>query len=105
MIDIVKQYFPGTPEDIQPVCTFPLLWRHNGHYDVSNHQPHERLLNRLFRRRSAKKNQSTASLAFVREIHRGPVNSPHKWPVKRKKFPFDDVIMLHSSMPYILISF
>ena len=29
-----------------------LLWRHNGHDDVSNHQPHDYLLNRLFRRRS-----------------------------------------------------
>ena len=38
--------------------------------------------------------QSSASLAFVRGIHRGPVNSPHKWPVTRKMFPFDDVIML-----------
>ena len=25
---------------------------------------------------------------------RGPVNSPHKWPVTRKMFPFDDVIMV-----------
>ena len=24
----------------------------------------------------------------------GPVNSPHKWPVTRKMFPFDDVIMI-----------
>ena len=39
------------------------------------------------------KDQSSASLAFVRWIHRGPVNSPHKWPVTRKIFPFDDVIM------------
>ena len=31
-----------------------LLWRHNGRYNVSNHQPHECLLNRLFRRRSKK---------------------------------------------------
>ena len=38
--------------------------------------------------------QSSASLAFVRGIHRGPVNSPHKWPVTRKIFPFDDVIMI-----------
>ena len=29
-------------------------WRHNGRYSVSNHQPHGRLLNRLFRRRSKK---------------------------------------------------
>ena len=40
------------------------------------------------------KHQSSASLAFVRGIHRGPVNSPHKWPVTRKMFPFDDVIMI-----------
>ena len=40
-----------------------------------------------------RKYQSSASLAFVRGIHRRPVNSPHKWPVTRKKFPFDDVIM------------
>ena len=39
------------------------------------------------------KHQSSASLAFVGGIHRGPVNSPHKWPVTRKMFPFDDVIM------------
>ena len=37
--------------------------------------------------------ESSASLAFVRGIHRGPVNSPHKGPVTRKMFPFDDVIM------------
>ena len=37
--------------------------------------------------------QSSASLAFVRGIHWWPVNSPHKWPVTRKMFPFDDVIM------------
>ena len=40
-----------------------------------------------------RKHQSSASLTFVRGIHRGPVNSPHKWPVARKMFPFDDVIM------------
>ena len=28
----------------------------------------------------------------MRGIHRWPVNSPHKWPVTRKAFPFDDVI-------------
>ena len=41
-----------------------------------------------------RKHQSSASLAFVWGIHRGPVNSPHKWPVTRKMFPFDDVIMV-----------
>ena len=41
-----------------------------------------------------RKHQGSASLAFVLGIHRWPVNSPHKWPVTRKMFPFDDVIML-----------
>ena len=41
-----------------------------------------------------RKHQSSASLAFVWWIHRGPVNSPHKWPVTRKMFPFDDIIKL-----------
>ena len=40
------------------------------------------------------KHQSSASLAFVRGIHRGPVNSPHKLPVTRKMFPFHNVIMI-----------
>ena len=42
---------------------------------------------------SIRKHQSSSSQAFVRWIQRGPVNSPHQWPVKRKMFPFDDVIM------------
>ena len=40
-----------------------------------------------------RKHQSSASLAFVREIHRWPVNSLHKWPVTGKMLPFDDVIV------------
>ena len=38
----------------------------------------------------------STSLAFVWGLHRGPVNSPHKWPVTRKMFPFDYVIMISS---------
>ena len=41
-----------------------------------------------------RKHQSSASLAFLRGIHRRPVNSPHKRPVTRKMFPFDDIIMV-----------
>ena len=70
-----------------------LRWRHNGHVGVSNHQPPDCLLNRSFRCRS-KKTSKLASLAFVRGIHRVPVNSPHKGPVTRKTFQFDDVIMV-----------
>ena len=39
-----------------------------------------------------RKHQSSAPLAFVRGMHRWPVNSPHKGPVTRKMFLFDDVI-------------
>ena len=42
-----------------------------------------------------REHQSSASLAFVRGIHRCPVNSPHKRPVTRKMFPFDDVTIPH----------
>ena len=45
-----------------------------------------------------RKHQSSASLAFVRGIHRWQVNSPHKWPVTRKMFPSDDVIMMKQGL-------
>ena len=44
-----------------------------------------------------RKHQSSASLAFVWGIHRGPVNSSHRWRVARKMFPFSDVIMYYSA--------
>ena len=40
-----------------------------------------------------RKHQSSVPLAIVQGIHRWPVNSPQKWPVTRKIFPFNDVIM------------
>ena len=69
-----------------------LHWRHNGHDIVSNHQPHDCLLNCLFIRRS-KKTSKLRVTGLCSGIHRRPVNSPYKWPVTRKMFPFDDVIM------------
>ena len=70
----------------------PLRWRHNGPDGVSNHQPHD-VYSVVYTGTDQRKHQISASLAFVRGIHRRPVNSPHKWPVTRKRFPFDDVIM------------
>ena len=50
-----------------------------------------------------RKHQSSASLAFVWGINREPLNSPHKWPVMRKMFPFDDVIMnMHTVVQYLV---
>ena len=69
----------------------PLQWRHNTLDGVSNHRRLHCLLKRLFMCRSKKK-QSSASLTYVRGIHRWSVDSPNKGPVMRK-FPFDDVIM------------
>ena len=40
-----------------------------------------------------RKHQISASLTFLRGIHRWPVNSPHKGSLTGKMFPFDDVIM------------
>ena len=47
----------GVPEDT-------LLWRHNGCDSASNHQPHDSLLNRLFRQQ------------IKENIH-----APHHWPL------------------------
>ena len=69
-----------------------LHWRHNDHDGISNHQPHGCLFNRLFRRRSKKASKLRVSGLCVGNSP-GPVNSPHKGPVTRKMFPFDDVIM------------
>ena len=62
------------------------LWRHNRRDSVSNHQPHDCLFNPLIRRWSKK-----TSKLCVTGLCAG--KSPHKWPVTRKMFPFDDVIM------------
>ena len=70
-----------------------LHWRHNDQDGVSNHQPHGCLLNRLFRRRSKKTSKLRVTGLCVGNSP-GPVNSPHKGPVTRKMFPFDDVIMV-----------
>ena len=75
-----------------------LQWRHNGRDSVSNHQPRECLLSRLIRRRS-KKTSKFRVTDLCAGNSPGPVNSPHKWQVTRKMFPFDDVIMGNAERP------
>ena len=67
-----------------------LHWRHNDYDGVSNHQSHGCLLNRLFRRRPKKTPKLRVTGLCVGNSQ---VNFPHKGPVARKIFPFDDVIM------------
>ena len=77
-----------------------LFWISSGHYDdvimtmlASQITSLTVVYSIVYSGVNQRKHQSSASLAFVREIHRGPMNFPHKWPVTRKMFPFDDVIM------------
>ena len=70
----------------------PLRWRHNGCVSVSNHQPPDSLLNRLFRRRSKK-----TSKLRVTGLCAGnsPVTGefPAQMASNAEKIPLDDVIM------------
>ena len=66
--------------------------RHNDYGGVSNHQPRGCLLKRLFRRKSKETSKLRVTGLCVGNSP-GPVNSPHKGPVTRKMFPFDDFIM------------
>ena len=69
---------------------YPLQWRHNGRDSVSNRQPHDCFLNRLFRHRSKKtSNLRVTGLCAGNSSEAG--DSPHKWPVTQKMFPFDGV--------------
>ena len=79
-----------------------LHWRHNEHDGVSNHQSHDCLPNRLFRRRS-KKTSKLRVTGFCRGIHQWPVTSPHKGPVTGKcvhlmTSPWNHVISLSTSI-------
>ena len=69
-----------------------LQWRHNEHGGVSNHQPLDCLLNRLFSHRP----RETSKLRVTGLCEgNSPVTGefPHKGPVTRKMFPFDGVIV------------
>ena len=93
------KYFalPSTIDEIITLSSYALQWRHNELAGVSNHQPHD-FYSTVYSRADRRKHQSSASLASVWGVHQWPVNSPHKGPVTRKMFPFDDVIMWPSSV-------
>ena len=79
----------------------PCHYSHNERDSVPNH----RLLDfctTVCSGEDQRTQQSSTSLAFVRGILRWPMNSPHKWPVKQKMFPFDDIIMKLHCLPVVL---
>ena len=72
------------------VDSISLQWRHNERDGVSNHQPHDCLLNRLFRRRSKK----TLKLRVTGSCEGNVTGEfPAQRPVMRKVFTFDGIIM------------
>ena len=79
--------------------TEPLLWRLNGRNGVSNHQPQDCLLNRLFRHRSKK----TSKLCVTGPCEGNSVVTG-EFPAQRARnaemFPFNDVIMYICNNPW-----
>ena len=69
-----------------------LQWRHNG-CDASLITSLTIFYPTAYSGADQRNHQSSASLAFVRTIHRWPGSSPHNWSVTREMLPFDDVIM------------
>ena len=67
-IGFMRYFYPYSSESLQ--------WRHNEDHGISNHQLHDCLLNRVFRRRS--KNESKLRVTGFRAG-----NSPAKYPAQR----------------------
>ena len=95
------------PTHIREICYYHSLWlKFCRHWTIRPHHYNDVIMGAIasqitslttvystvYSDADQRKHQSSASLAFVRGIHPRPVNSPHKWPITRKMFPFDDVI-------------
>ena len=105
-----------------PFCKMGTVWRSNNIHKWDMYQQLEKrtkmnllmdfeqnkqpfaLISKYCRSRSTvcsgtdqSKYQSSASLAFVRGIHRCPMNFSHKGTATQNMFPFDDVIMVTPS--------
>ena len=78
-------FFLKLPGDIWAI-PLPSRWRHNEHDGVSNTSI-TNVYSTIYSGADQRKHPSSASLAFVRGIHRWPVNSPHKGPVTREMSP------------------
>ena len=83
---------PTKPSWKGPHHTLSLQWRYNGR-DASQITSLTIVYSTVYSYADQRKHQSSSSLAFVQGIYRWPVNFLHKWPVTRKMFSFDDVII------------
>ena len=83
----------------------PLQWRHNERNGVSTRRRLDCLLNRLFRRRSKKASKLRVT-GLCMGNHRWPVDSHHRRPVIRKRFPRRHAISnaLQVTSSYCIIS-
>ena len=70
-----------------------LQWRHNGYDSVSNHQPRDCLLNRLFRRRP-KKTSKLRVTGFCAGNSPGTGDFPAQMASNAENYPFDHAIMV-----------
>ena len=87
-------YKCGSRVDINLAQT-PAKFQREQEYHTKNLEPAVSCgssITRSFGRRS-KKTSKLRVTGLCAGNSPGPVNSPHKWPVTRKMFPFDDVIM------------
>ena len=91
----VRTHFSEREKNYDFICTslhFVRIWHYND-VIMGAIASQITILMIVYSGSDQRKHESSASLAFVRGIYRGPVNSPHKWTVTWKMFPFDDVIM------------
>ena len=80
----------GWPESVIYFDSYSLQWCHYQHKDVANHKRLDFFAQPFIQAQIKEKNQSSASLAFVRGINRWLVDLLHKQPVTRKVFSLDD---------------
>ena len=97
-------YYPVEQHSIRIIYVIVLNPSDTAHYNdvimgaMASHQRLDCLLKSLFRSIYKRHHQSSASLGFVRRIHRWPVNTPYNGPVTRRTFPFDDIIIPWNSL-------
>ena len=83
---------------------FPLQWRHNGNDGVSNHQPHDCLLNRLIRRRSKKTSKLRVTGLCVGNSP-GTGEFPAQMASNAEKLMTSSCIKIHTDKIHIQICF